>query len=315
MSLSITPKLIIAAAEKRGWKVTILAEKSTFYRIDLPSGAYYYLKNISSVESSVVNDFIAKKKDVFYSLLQTLGLPTPDTMLYTGDTQAAHQFLAKHPGGVVVKPTDQAHGKGITTSITTPQALEEALQYAAGFGKKALIQQQIEGDDYRLLMIGGKLAAAAIRKPAYVVGDGTHTVEALIDAENASARRGDGYQELLTTIDTTSAERYMGRKLQDIPAAGQEVRVIDMANIGRGGVSIDVTDTVSPELVQLAEKVVNHFQLGVCGVDFLVTSSGEPYLIEINTRPSLGLHEFPFAGTARHTPEKFLDWLTASEKV
>ena len=309
MSLSITPKLIIAAAKKRGWHVTIINESCSLYRLDLPGGDCHYLKGISSVKSSAVNDLIADRKDLFHDLLGMLNIRTPDTMLYTGDLQAAYDFLEKHKT-VVVKPTDQSHGKGITINITTTELLEEALQYAAGFGKKFLLQQQVEGDDYRLLFIGGKLAAAAIRKPAYIVGDGVHTTHELIAIENDSERRSDGYQEVLTTIDLPGVVRYLGPKIHTTPAMGEEVRVIGMANIGRGGACIDVTDTVNPTLVKQAKKVIDHFRIGVCGVDFLMSKEGEAYLIEINTRPSLGLHEFPFKGQARNTPDKFLDWLT-----
>jgi len=308
MALSITPKLIIAAAKKRGWNVTIISETYSLYRIDVLGGDFYYVKNIICHKSSTVNDIIAKKKDLFHDLLDTIDVPTPDTMLYKGDLQVAHAFLKKHTS-IVVKPTDQAHGKGITIDLTTPRHLEEALDYAAGFGKKFLLQQQVTGDDYRLLFIGGEFVAAAIRKPAYVVGDGTHTVGELIGIENDSDRRGDGYQEKLTSIDAAGAERYMGAKLDDVPAKNEEVRVIGMANIGRGGVCLDVTDTVNPELVRIAQKVVDHFQIGLCGIDFIVSESGKPYVIEINTRPSLGLHEAPFSGKPRQTQEKFLDWL------
>lgn len=309
MALSITPQLIIAAADKRGWLTEVIDDNYNFYRITTETGQAYYIQNITSIKSDGVNKYITDRKDLFSELMKQLEVTTPATLI-NGSPQAMQHFLAVHER-IVVKPTNEAHGKGITLDITTPEKLEEALRYAATYGTKTLLQQQITGDDHRLLFIGGELAAAAIRKPAYVVGDGKHTVEQLIALENESERRQDGYQSLLTTIDVASSKRYLGDALQAVPIIDEEVRVVGVANIGRGGVAIDVTDTISKDLVKTAKTVIDHFDMGLCGIDFMVTGTGEAYLIEINAGPSLGLHEFPFSGQARGTQDKFLDWLVA----
>lgn len=308
MPISITPQLILAAAKKRGWSTKILSEEYSLYRIDVSPEEHYYVQNITTSKSTALNEYISQRKDLFGDLVSALGIRTPETIVLNDDRQQAKEFLKKH-SRIVVKPTDQAHGKGITLDVTTDAELEEAVIYATAFGSKYLLQRQIEGDDYRLLYIDGVLAAAAIRKPAFVIGDGNHTIEQLIRIENNSDRRGAGYQDLFTHIDTIGSERYLGKLLQTIPPEGEETRVIGVANIGRGGVAIDVTETIDQELVTIGKKVVDHFGIGLCGVDFLVTANGEAYLIEINTAPSLGLHEAPFIGKSRGTPDKFLDWL------
>jgi len=100
-----------------------------------------------------------------------------------------------------------------------------------------------------------------------------------------------------------------------VPADGQRTQVVGVANIGKGGASVDVTDNLSPELLGEAQRVVDHFRLGICGVDYIVDAHGRHYLIEINTMPSLGLHEYPVRGEARRTPDIFLDWLTSGEAL
>lgn len=308
MSISITPTLIMAAAEKRGWKARIISERFALYRLDTPEGDYYYIRNITSNKNSAVNAIISSKKEVLYSIIAALDVPVPATEMHDGNIAHAAQFLAKH-GRIVVKPTDQSHGNGVTTDITTTEQLEAALSFAGRYGKDIILQQHIIGDDYRLLYIDGVLAAAAIREPASVVGDGHSTIAELIELENNSPRRGEGYNNLLTRINTEAAERYLGAAIHDVPAANQKVLVVGIANIGKGGVSIDATDTVDPAMVETGKRVIDHFDMGLCGVDFIQAADGKFYFIEMNAGPSLGLHENPYRGKARNTPDKFLDWL------
>jgi len=308
MKLSITPQLIIEAAQKRGWNVHVYNVKMGLYRINVPDGRFFYVRGITSIKSAMINTILSDHKDILSEIVSGIGVVVPDSIKYTGDTTAANNFLEKH-GKVVVKPTDQSHGNGVTVDVETSVEMTTALDYAQQFSPSIIIQQQITGDDYRVLMIGGSLAAAAIREPAYVIGDGKHTVRQLIELDNDSPRRTEGYGDVLTQIDIEVASRYLGERLDNTPETDEKVRVVGTANIGKGGVSIDVTDTISQRMLGITKTIVDHFDIGMCGVDFIVNESGDPYLIEINSGPSLGLHEFPYEGKSRGTPDKFLDWL------
>jgi len=308
MAYSITPRLIMEAARKRGWQVEEIDPYYAFYKLTLPDGRFHYVRNITMSKNNVVNSIIADRKDLFAQLCRPLGLPLPDTLLYTTDRPEADVFLDKHRK-IVVKPHNQSHGNGVTVDVTSPEELDVALTLAKSYGERVLLQQQVYGDDYRLLFIDKKLAAAAVRKPAFVVGDGTHTIRQLITLENDSDRRSAGYQATLTDIDEVAAAAYLRERLDTIPHEGDEVQVVGTANIGRGGVSIDVTDTIDPQLVQIGQTLVDHFGMGLAGVDILYEEGGQPYLIEVNTGPSLGLHENPYQGKARNTPDAYLDWL------
>ena len=308
MALSITPRLILAAAQRRGWQTTVLDEATALFQITLPDGRTYYIRNIMSHYGPGVNNLITQRKDIFYKLADKLGAQMPQTEVVTSLAQA-EAFLDRYKK-IVVKPADQSHGDGITVNITAKPQLKTALAHATKLSAVVLVQEQITGDDYRLLFIGGKLAAAAIREPASIIGDGQHTLAELMTTENYNTLRGEGYDKTMTNIDVEAANTYLGDDLHTVPAAGQRIQVVGTANIGKGGVAIDVTDAVDPKLAAAAQKIVDHFRLGLAGVDYLVTPEGQAYLIEVNTVPSLGLHEYPALGQARHTPDIFLDWLT-----
>jgi cyanophycin synthetase len=308
MALSISTQLILEAAKRRGWQSELLKEAHNFYRLTDLQGHKYYVRNVTSHKTSGVGVYIAQHKDTQYMVIEANQLARLVPTEKVVDVASAQQFMQQH-GQVVIKPTDQSHGDGVTVNITTSEQLQAAIALASSLSSSVIIQKQIIGDDYRLLFIGGKLAAAAIREPASVIGDGEHTIRELVELENQNPDRGPGYQKRKTFIDIKSAEIFLQADMNRVPTAGEKTQVVGTANIGKGGVSIDVTDTIDPELVAEAERLVSHLAIGMAGVDYIVTPEGEAYFIEINTAPSLGLHEYPSVGRARQTAEAFLDWL------
>ena len=70
-----------------------------------------------------------------------------------------------------------------------------------------IVETYVAGNDYRCLVIGGKVAAIAERVPASVIGDGEHTIRQLVDNDNADPRRGIGHERVLTRIKVTRRPR------------------------------------------------------------------------------------------------------------
>lgn len=310
MTKSISTQIVEIAARRRGWQMEPIELEKAVYRITTDLGETYYLRGLKSHKTGIVGGYLANRKDLIQGIIEKYQLAHQPATFVTKDMSEAQEFLNRHKQ-IVVKPLDQAHGDGITVNVTDDQELMAAVKIAQSFGNEpVLIQQQVVGEDCRLLLIDGELAAAAVRKPAYVVGDGVQTIRQLVASENEDPRRGEGYEKGLTKIDIVSAENYLKEGMDSVPLKGQEVQVVGTANIGKGGESIDITDTVAPELVAEAQKIAQHFRLGLCGIDYIVQPNGKAYFIEINTAPSLGLHEFPAQGEPRGTGEIFLDWLT-----
>ncbi|MDB5162598.1 MAG: cphA [Candidatus Saccharibacteria bacterium] len=310
MQVSITTRAIIEAAVKRGWTANLIDESLDFFEVITDKNETYYFHNLTSYRGSGVNGFITKYKNLLYDLVKKNNLASlAPTEIFT-DYNQANEFL-KTNKKVVVKPHDQSHGNGITVNVTTEQGLHDAVELAQTFGSTTILQKHVEGDDYRLLFIGGELAAAAIREPAFVVGDGEHTLTELIGIENTKGDRGQGYELTKTLINTDVAYAYLKESVAIVPGMGEKVQVVGTANIGQGGVSIDVTDTVSPNIAQEAKRLVEYLRLDVAGVDYIIDESGTGYLIEINTAPSFGLHEYPHYGDSRHVADTYLDWVTS----
>jgi cyanophycin synthetase len=257
--------------------------------------------------STICND-----KNVTRHVALALGVPIPETIVYSDDAQA-ESFLKQHTT-VVAKPVDGAHGRGVTTNITTAEHLHQSIEGARQhYSTEVLLQQQVSGVDYRILVIGGKMAACAERISAWVEGDGTRTIRQLIDQENTTnTRRGVNYENVLNKIDVSAAERYLGAGIDIIPPKQTKVSVVGTANIGTGGEATDRTQVVPESMQKMAEWVANEIGCFVCGVDFMYDQTADTwYLIELNSSPSFGLHMSPSKGDAVDVTKLFVDRLFA----
>ena len=160
-----------------------------------------------------------------------------------------------------------------------------------------VVESYVAGNDYRCLVIGGKVAAIAERVPASVTGDGEHTVRQLVDLANADPRRGIGHEKVLTRIKVDEAAeelvRAQGFELDDVPPEGTWVKLALTGNMSTGGTSIDRTIEAHPDNVEIAETAARIVGLDVAGIDFICPDIATPVretggaIVEVNAAPGL----------------------------
>ncbi|WP_294678528.1 cyanophycin synthetase [uncultured Fluviicola sp.] len=219
----------------------------------------------------------------------------------------------------VIKPIDGNHGRGITANIRNKEVALKAAKQAWKISDKIIIEEFIEGFDYRFLVINYKLIAVAKRTPACVRGDGQLTIRQLIAKENENPDRGLGHEKVLTKIKidyhTKALLKEAGLSLDDVLPLGMEIMLKKTANLSTGGTSTDVTDSVHPFNIFLAERIARLFQLDVCGIDIMAKDVSEPIrkgngaVIEVNAGPGFRMHTHPSNGTARDVAKPVLDML------
>ncbi|MGB0652230.1 MAG: cyanophycin synthetase [Thermoplasmatota archaeon] len=220
---------------------------------------------------------------------------------------------------VVVKPLDGNHGRGITTNIRDEAELETAYKAAKKVHDTVIIERFLVGKDHRILLINGKLIAAARRDPAHVVGDGTRTVQQLIDRVNSDPRRGFGHEKVLTRIEVDGdSERMLaeqGLAVDGVPEKGQEVVLKSTANLSTGGTATDVTDELHPSIVFMAERVAALVGLDIMGIDVVAPHLRLPMeetgggIVEVNAGPGLRMHLEPTHGEPRNVGKPIIDML------
>ncbi len=265
--------------------------------------------------TSAIAESIAQDKDLTKSLLHAAGVPVP--MGRPAKTLDEAWAIAQEVGlPVVVKPQDGNQGKGVSVNITDRQAFDNAYATAERYGT-VMVEKFLPGHDYRLLVVGNKLVAAARREPPLVVGDGKHTVRQLVDQVNADPRRGDGHSTSLTKIrfDDIAIGRLRAQDLEpeSVPAKGRRVILRNNANLSTGGTATDVTDDVHPEVAARVVAAAQMVGVDICGVDVVCESVSRPLeeqnggIVEVNAAPGLRMHISPSFGKGRDVGNAVID--------
>jgi cyanophycin synthetase len=274
---------------------------------------------MTSMTSALAVD-IAQDKKLTNQLLASAGLPVPrsDVVRSADDAVAAAKRIG-YP--VVTKPLDGNHGRGVGIGIRSDRAVRTGFNRALkqARGGEVVVEQMVEGNDYRILVVGGQMVAVAERVPAHVVGDGTHTVRELVDITNADPRRGIGHEKVLTKIrlgeEADRILRAQKRSLDDVPDEGAVVPLAATGNMSTGGSAIDRTWEAHEDNVDIAEEAARVVGLDIAGIDFLAPDITKPVretggaIIEVNASPGFRMHTNPTEGDPQYAARPVIDLL------
>ncbi len=308
---------IVQAAVDRGIPYRRLTQGSL---VQLGWGSKQRRIQAAEIDStSAVAESIGQDKDLTKRLLHAAGVPVP--LGQPVETVDEAWAVAQKVGlPVVVKPQDGNQGKGVTVNITDRAQLEEAYKNAADYGT-VMVERFLPGQDFRLLVVGDQLVAAARREPPQVLGDGERTVRELVDIVNQDPRRGEGHGTALTKIrlDDIAISRLALQNLtpDSVPEKGQRVVLRNNANLSTGGTATDVTDDVHPEVAARAVAAAQMVGLHICGVDMVAETVLRPLeeqgggFVEVNAAPGLRMHLAPSYGKPRAIGQAIVDRLYA----
>ena len=263
-------------------------------------------------QTSAIAETISRDKDLTKSLLEACGVPIPQGRAV--DSAADAWDAAQDIGlPVVVKPLDGNHGRGVFINLETQQEIEAAYEVAVDEGSGVLVERFIRGNEHRLLIVGGKLAAAAKGQTASVIGDGKQTVTELIASQiNSDPRRGRGEEQPLNPIRIDSAARLelkrQGFEANSIIPAGREVLIQR-----NGNVAFDCTSDVHPEVAAMAALAAKAVGLDIAGIDLVAEDISKPLsdqgaaIVEVNAGPGLLMHLKPAEGTSQPVGRAIID--------
>jgi cyanophycin synthetase len=268
--------------------------------------------------TSAIAESISSDKDLTKRLLTQCGIPVPEGQIVKTADEAweAAQDIGLP---VVVKPLDGNRGWGVSLDVNTEAAVRQAWVAADKEGSEVLIERYVRGDEHRVLVVGDRVVAATRGETASVTGDGSATVEQLIDSQiNTDPRRGlaEGFPLDLIRLHTPRGEMSLleiqrqGLQPDSVPAKGRIVVVQRNGNLNN-----DVTDLVHPEVAAVATLAARVIGLDIAGIDIVTQDISRPLeetkgaIIEVNAGPGLLMHVKPAVGQARPVGKAIVEHL------
>jgi len=308
---------IVQAAKARGIPYVRLTEDASYIQLGHGNRQKRFQATVTA-QTSLIGSTIADDKDWTKTILGEAGIPVPvGRICHSFEEAVAAANDIGYP--VVTKPLVGNHGRGVTTNITGEAELRDGYEAAFARNESVVVETFIRGEDHRLLVIDGKLVAAARRRPAHVVGDGTSSLRALIDRENQDPRRGVGHENLLTQIvvdqQTERLIAQAGLTLDSILPDGAVFFLKSTANLSTGGTAADLTDDVHPDVKFAAERIGRLIGLDIIGIDLLAETLARPLdrqsagVVEVNAGPGFRMHLSPTHGKGRAVGEAVVDML------
>ncbi|HEX7031099.1 MAG TPA: N-acetylglutaminylglutamine synthetase [Gammaproteobacteria bacterium] len=300
--------IIVNEARRRGIAAKVLDAENGYFELTFGGRTIVCRESLSELTTAVAMSRCDNKL-VTSRLLAANGLKVTAQMK-AGTDEQNREFLGRHRD-IVVKPARGEQGRGVSVGIRDEREMQSAVEQARRISDDVVLEAFVEGIDLRLIVIDGKLVAAAVRKPPEVIGTGRHTVRELIDKQSrrrSAATHGESHVPL--DDETTRCVARAGFGLDDVLPEGEALLVRKAANLHTGGTIHDVTAEISDTLRQAAERAARALDIPVVGLDFLVPSvDGDEYVIlEANERPGLANHE------PQPTAERFIDLLFPQTK-
>ena len=305
-------RIVVDEALRRGIRVHVTDAASGEVRLEHAGRSVLTRESLSELTSAVAMSRCDDKR-VTRRLLAAAGLSVPRGVGVSpgpgGLDDAAlgpARALRAEVGDVVVKPARGEQGRGITVGVADDGALVRAVEHALAFCPDVLVEERVAGEDLRVVVIDHEVVAAAVRRPAAVVGNGRDSVAELVRRQSRRRQLATGGESSIPLDATTEAVvAEAGRSMDDVLPRGEVLTVRRTANLHTGGTIDDVTDALHPAVAEAARRASRAIGIPVTGMDFLVpdVSGPEHVVIEANERPGLANHE------PQPTAQRFVDLL------
>lgn len=308
--LEVSTQILIRAALKRGIKVEVLDKKDSFISLE-KNGKKEYVKQATKTSlDSYITFLIMENKYVSKKVLEERGIKVPAGEIYYSEEEAISDYPRFSKNKVVVKPNSTNFGIGVAVvNQGDKEFFLQKIKDAFTFDKEVIVEEFIDGPEYRFLVIGDKVEGIVHRVPANVIGDGVNNIKKLIELKND--------QKNIYYIKFGATEKNELKKqsltLNSIPKKGEQIFLRTNSNVSTGGDALDFTDDIPKKYKKIAVEAAKAANAKICGVDMIINKKNYG-IIEINFNPALEMHAFPFKGKKRDLANPVLDLLGFASK-
>ncbi len=322
--MELSTQAFLADAIQQGFHLEVLDENDQFVKLTYQGHVEYVKNGNMTSHDSYISPLIMENKVVAKKVLASSGFKVPASLQLRQVSEVETIFPLVKGKAIVIKPKSTNYGLGISIFPKGTEQLEDftqAIQLALKEDSEVMVEDFIEGTEYRFFVLDGETKAVLLRVPANVRGDGKSTVKQLVAMKNVSPLRGDAKATPLKTIELGELEvlqlKEQGYTIDSIIPKGETVYLRANSNVSTGGDSIDMTDQVHPSYKAVAAEIARAMYAKVCGVDLIIPDLTQPAdcsqesygIIEANFNPMMMMHIFPAVGKSRRLSRDILKML------
>lgn len=320
--MELSTQFLIFDAIQQGIQIEIIDRQDQFLKLQLGDHIEYVKNGNMTSKDSYIATLIMENKTVTKKILQKQGFRVPRGEEFNDIDQALRAYELFSATAFVVKPKSTNYGLGISIfkEGATYEDYQKSLNFAFKEDSSVLIEEFLDGTEYRFFVIDDKVEAVLLRVPANVKGDGEHTVEELVIQKNQDPLRGKGHRTPLEKIQLGELEDLMlkgqGKRFDSIPKKDEILYLRENSNVSTGGDSIDMTDHIPDDYKQIAADAVAATGAKISGIDLIIKDLDVPAtapnaygIIEANFNPSMYMHIFPYQGKSRRLTMNLLHYL------
>lgn len=317
--MELSTQILMKESIKRGIRVEVIDKSENFIFLKKDNKIEYVKQATKTSKDNYVSVLMMENKVVTKKILKDAGIRVPNGKEFHSIEEAKYNIEEFIKKPIVVKPKSTNFGLGISIFPKGGQKEDiiKALTIAFSYDNTVLIEEFIEGKEYRFLVIGDKVAGILHRVPANVLGNGINTIEELVKEKNKSSLRGKGYKTPLEKINLDeNAKLFLKQSNKDInyiPKKEELVYLRENSNISTGGDSIDYTDDIKERFKNIAVNCAKAIGANICGVDMIIKDfkdeNSEYGIIELNFNPAIHIHCFPYIGKERNIAKEVLKLL------
>ncbi len=320
--MELSTQIVIASALEQRIEVRVLDRRANLICLKKGRHREYIQEATKTSKDSWMTSILMVNKSVSKQILQENGLCVPKGKCYGALNKALMDYPLFLKKKCVVKPktTDMGVGVVVLQKNTGKSAFKKALTNAFSYDKDVIVEEFMEGMEYRFLVINNKLIGVIRRIPANVTGDGKNSIETLIKIKNKSPLRAEWCRGPLEYIVLGKLEKEVlqnqGLSFRSLLPKGKTVFLRHNSNLATGGDSVDYTDEVHFSYKKIAIRAAQAFNAKICGVDIIIKNikqashqNGNYRIIEVNDNPGITMHNFPYHGKNRNVGKHVLELL------
>ncbi len=289
---------IALEAWRRKLSVTFIKNIDNYYISSQKKALFFSRSGMISGKTGIKNYNICKNKNLTKKYLLENNVNTADGFVCDISNERRATLKVDELGyPVVLKQYDGARGENVFSNIQNQVELKQVIRLLLKKNiDKVLIEKHIDGQEYRVFVVGEKAVDSYMRDAAHIIGDGLHTIKELIEIKNLTRRENPHLCEkpIITDDEVNLFLERENLNLDTILKKSKKLYLHSKANLSQGGDLVDVTNSLPDKVVSSAIKAVNSIpDLSAGGVDLIYNDKDDKaYVLEINSLANLGGNHF-----------------------